>query len=226
MAPHKVAPPDTSMKNPWLVIPEADYVGHMSSPDVGQRWVLNRLLHETVEALRPRAMLWLGCANGNGLEHIDPDVTTRVTAIDINPAYLRSLAARYPTLAFTLELHNADLSDCAFERDAYDLVHAALVFEYLDWRSLLPRLAEALRTGGALSVILQRESATIPAVTPSRFASLKQLESILHFVDPEDLVKCAGAASLLPGVRRTETLPSGKAFEVVHLVKQSGPAAA
>jgi hypothetical protein len=40
------------MRNPWLDIPEADYVGHMSSPVVNQRPVLNRLLREALQRVR------------------------------------------------------------------------------------------------------------------------------------------------------------------------------
>jgi len=40
------------MSNPWLEIPEADYVAHMSSPAVGQRPVLSRLLGEALERVR------------------------------------------------------------------------------------------------------------------------------------------------------------------------------
>ena len=44
------------MNNPWLDISEADYVGHMSSPAVGQRPVLGRLLGDTLETVRPNTL--------------------------------------------------------------------------------------------------------------------------------------------------------------------------
>jgi hypothetical protein len=40
-------------RNPSLDIPESDYVGHMSSPEVDQYRVLNRLLREVLIAVRP-----------------------------------------------------------------------------------------------------------------------------------------------------------------------------
>jgi hypothetical protein len=66
------------MSNPWLDIPEADYIGHMNSPAVGQRPVLGRLLGEALETVRPKVVLVLGCSTGNGLEHVNPAVTSRI----------------------------------------------------------------------------------------------------------------------------------------------------
>jgi hypothetical protein len=45
------------MKNPWLDIAEGDYVGHMSSPAVNQRPVLNRLLRDALARIQPRPPL-------------------------------------------------------------------------------------------------------------------------------------------------------------------------
>ena len=71
--------------NPWLDIPETDYVAHMCSREVDQYRVLNRLLRDVLATVRPETVLVLGCSSGNGLEHIDPAVTSRVAAVDINP---------------------------------------------------------------------------------------------------------------------------------------------
>jgi hypothetical protein len=76
------------MTNPWVNIAEADYLGHMSGPAVGQQPVLSRLFGKVLEAIRPTTALLLGGPTGNGLEHIDPAVTDRVVVIDINPTYL------------------------------------------------------------------------------------------------------------------------------------------
>jgi hypothetical protein len=76
------------MCNPWLDIPELDYVGHMSSPTVNQRPVLSRLMGDALESVSPRTMLVLGGSTGNGLEHVNPEVTSQVTVVDLNPAYL------------------------------------------------------------------------------------------------------------------------------------------
>lgn len=205
--------------NPWLNIPAGDYVGHMSHPAVGQRAVLNRLLRDALADVRPQNLLVTGCSTGNGLEHVNPAVTERVTVVDINPSYLQQLANQFSNAGFSLEIRCVDVSEAVFEPNGVDLMHAALVLEYVDWKPLLPRLASALTPGGVLSVVLQRPSSASPAVTPTQFASLRLLESQFHFVDAESLIEAAATLGLTVRLRRTEPLPSGKAFEVLRFVR-------
>jgi SAM-dependent methyltransferase len=207
--------------NPWLGIPEADYFGHMSSPNVGQYGVLNRLLRDALTTATPGTLLVLGCSAGNGLEHVDSAITSRVVAVDINPEYLKRLAERFPQPGFELQLQCADLDDCQWAPATFDLVHAALVFEYVDWAALLQQVAVALRPAGMLSVVLQRPSPDQPAVTPSPFSSLQSLASIFRFVDPGALAVQARSNRLEAVSQRTEVLSSGKAFEVIRFRRDS-----
>jgi SAM-dependent methyltransferase len=209
------------MRNPWLDIPDADYVGHMSSPTVGQRPVLSRLMGEALESVQPETMLVLGCSTGNGLEHVNPAVTSRVAVVDLNPEYLLRLGEQYPDPGFMLDVQCADLAEVVLEPEGFDLVHAALVLEYIDWLSLLPRVASTLKPGGVLSVVLQLPSASTPAVTPSAFVSLQSLESLFHFVEPAALVEVARGEGLRLSNRRTEPVTAGKAFEVLRFVKHA-----
>lgn len=209
------------MHNPWLEIPEADYVGHMESALVGQRPVLRRLFREILELRRPQHVLLLGSTDGNGLEFVDGEVTSRVSCVDINPVYLDILRLRFPEPDFALDLHCADLLEHTFEPASFDLVHAALVFEYLDWRTLLPRLVEALRPNGTLSLILQRPSATAPAVTATPFTSLRRLETLFNFVEGDALARQAATLGLTLEDRRVAPLPGGKSFDVFQLSRRS-----
>lgn len=204
------------MHNPWLDIPVADYEGHMGSPEVGQSAVLGALLGEALKEFRPRDLLLPGCATGNGLAQVDPEVTRRVVAVDINPEYLGELRRRYPAPGFELQAQCADVMACTFAQETFDLVHCALLLEYTEWRSLVPALARAIRDGGALQVVLQLPSVERPAVTPTRFASLRRLDPLFRFVEPAALVKCARECALALESQRTETLRSGKAFAVLR----------
>ena len=210
------------MRNPWLDIPEADYIGHMSSPAVGQRPVLSRLIGDALATVRPKVVLVLGCSTGNGLEHVDPAVTSRVVVVDVNPSYLTRLQERFPNPRFELDVRRGDVNDIELGREEYDLVHAGLFLEYVDWSTLLPRLALTLTPGGVLSVVLQLPSASIPAVTPTTFTSLQALESLFRFVEPTALVDAAAGEGLQLEFRRTEELPAGKSFEVLRFVKAPG----
>ena len=209
------------MRNPWLDIPEADYVGHMSSPTVGQRPVLGRLLGEVLETVLPNVVLVLGGSTGNGLEHVNPTVTSRVVVVDVNPTYLIRLRERFPNPAFELDLWCGDVIEIGLGRQVFDLVHAGLIFEYVEWPVLLPRIAAALRPGGVLSVILQAPSASSPAVTPTPFTSLRKLESLFRFVEPTTLVDAARGEGLNLHARHTEALPAGKSFDGFRFIKDA-----
>ena len=173
------------MSNPWLEIPEADYVAHMGSLAVGQRPVLSRLLRETLHSVRPNALLLLGCSTGNGLEHVNPALTSRVVVVDVNPEYLSRLREGFPNPGFELDVRCGDLNDTEFERDAYDMVHAALLFEYVEWPVLLPRIAMALRPGAVLSVVLQVPSTSSAAVTPNVLHECAEVGVAVSVCEPD-----------------------------------------
>jgi SAM-dependent methyltransferase len=207
------------MRNPWLDIPAADYVGHMSSPEVDQLAILSRLLREALERFRPRDLLLLGCSTGNGLVHVDPAVTRRVTGVDINPEYLAYITEQFPNPGFELTLHCADVMTYAFTPDAFDLVHCALLFEYLEWPRLIRELSKTTRIGGGLSVVVQRPSDALPAVTRTAYLSLGRLEPLFHFVETTSVVVQAHSCGFELQAQRTEPLNSGKAFDVLHFQK-------
>src|SRR5687768_17647282 len=94
--------------NPWLALPLEDYEGHMGSAGANQLAALADLFGEALVRLRPRSVAVLGVAGGNGLQHVDGTLTTRVVGIDLNPAYLAATRARFPDLS-GLELHCLDL---------------------------------------------------------------------------------------------------------------------
>jgi SAM-dependent methyltransferase len=123
---------------------------------------LARIFGEVVAAARPRSIALLGCATGNGLEAVDPAVTSRVVGVDLNPEYLALARRRHAALGEALDLRCADLLACALEPAAFALVHAALVFEHLDPAALAASIAAWLapRAGwlaprGICSVVLQ-----------------------------------------------------------------------
>ena len=74
--------------NPWLDIPLEDYERHMSHHLVGQSILLNSLTKKYLDETKPETAVFLGIAGGNGLEHIDTNITRSVYGIDINQDYL------------------------------------------------------------------------------------------------------------------------------------------
>lgn len=208
--------------NPWLCIPAADYEGHMGPEGVGQLAVLADLLGQACQELRPRRVLVLGCATGNGFERVDPKATDWLTGVDLNPAYLAVARARHAaTWRDRLQLIHADLADLALPPRSQDLVFAGLIFEYLALEPLLARVATWLAPGGACEVVLQLPSEATAAVTPTRFESLRRLATLIRLVPPESLLAAAERSGLRVGAPRVVPLPLDKRFLVQRL---TGPA--
>jgi len=189
----------------------------MGSPAVGQLPLLAGAFRSALARCRPGALLVLGCANGNGWEHIDPAVTRTVVGIDINAEYLAILRDRFPEPGYDLTLRCEDLATADLPTSAFDLVHGALILEYVDWRALVPKLACALRPAGTLSVVLQLPSPTCLAVTPSAFASLLRLEPLFRFVETEEFLEAAKSSGLTLQERREMVAARDKAFLVLVL---------
>jgi len=198
--------------NPWLALPLEDYEGHMGSAAVSQLAPLADLFGEALVRLRPRSVAVLGVAGGNGLQHVDGTLTTRVVGIDVNPAYLAATRARFPDLR-GLDLRCADLErDDLPEVEPVSLVHAALVFEHAGTGRCLDTAVRLVAEGGHLAVVLQLPSETLDPVTPSAFASMATLAGDFAFVDPHRLRRVLAQRGLRLTHQARLTLSTGKAF--------------
>lgn len=148
------------------------------------------------------------------LEYINKDATRRVTAIDINPEYLEILRQRCEGCVPGLEIVEADLETCTLENQAYSLIFAGIVFEYLEPRILLPRIANWLRLGGVMVSILQLPAKHLKRVSETPYTSLKNLNSIMKLISPQEFKSRANDAGLQEIDAKTVTLESGKSFYI------------
>lgn len=171
--------------NPWSVIQAADYERHMGPHGLDQLGPLAAVFQEVVLASQPDRLLLVGCATGNGLEHVDPSVTRRIVAVDVNLQYLGIARQRFFHLGPRLELYNADITGFRSPPASFDLVHAALVLEYLHPEVLVRRISEWLAEKGTCSVVLQLPGGE-PPEAPSR--ALQLVTRAARLVAPEDLI--------------------------------------
>jgi SAM-dependent methyltransferase len=208
-----------SDRNPWLDIPSAEYQAHMQSPDVAQSAVLAELAGIALRVAQPASLLVLGCGTGNGLQLIDDQVTKRVTCIDINPAYLSELATRFPAPGHDRALIEMDLNTGALPPGPFDLVHAPFVFEFVDWRPLVAKIAAVLAPGGLFTVVIQRESRTVAARTPTPYFTLRRLDALFSYVDPLDLGAVATDSGLTLASQRDVMLPRQKSFTLLTFAR-------
>jgi SAM-dependent methyltransferase len=208
------------MRNPWLDISLSDYEGHMASPEVAQAPMLAGVLADLMKAHRPRSVAVIGCAGGNGFGWIDRAQTARVVGVDINPDFLAEARRRFDGAFDELELICADV---AGDPDPLtfapvDLIFAALVFEYVDPRVVVPRLAARLNPGGRLVVLLQLPAFGLPAITSTAGARLAALAPLLRLVPFETIAGAARAAGLTSSGAMQINLPTGKNFQLSSFV--------
>jgi len=198
-------------RNPWLDVPGEEYEAHMGSPGVQQLEYLARIFAEVLTSYRPEALAVPGCATGNGFEHI-PAGASRVVGVDFNPQYLATLRQRFQSALPTLELVCEDVVSCDLGQRSLDLVHAALIFEYVNPATIINRVEPWLRPGGTLSVVLQLPTSTGRAVSDTPYESIAALEAVLTLVEPSVVRALAGRCGLDEIESRTDTLASGKQF--------------
>jgi ubiquinone/menaquinone biosynthesis C-methylase UbiE len=202
------------MSNPWLGIPLADYEGHMASPTIGQAQLLSEVFATALRQYAPRSVAVLGCAGGNGLDRISSEVTERVVGVDINPDYVLHARTRFDHRIPQLELLVGDVQEDELAFAPVELVFAGLLFEYVDPEAVLAKVRAMLCQGGILLTVLQLPSAAIAQITPSPFASLGALSSVMRLVPPRRLGQLAEALGYQETETQTLEAAGGKAFQV------------
>ena len=202
------------MRNPWLDIPLADYEGHMALPNIGQAQLLSDVFASALSKYEPRSVAVLGCAGGNGLDRISSKVTKRVVGVDLNPDYLLRTRKRFDHRIPLLELLLGDVQKDDFSFAPVDLVFAGLLFEYVDAQAVLAKIRSMLCPGGTLLTVVQLPSTTIAEITPSQFASLGALSSLMRLLSPKLLTQFAAAHGYDETEAQTLEAAGGKEFQV------------
>ena len=197
--------------NPWLEIPLDEYEGHMRAPGVEQLGVLSELFASALATSQPRSIAVLGIAGGNGLEAVNPSVTTRVVGVDINPLYLEATGRRFEAI-LNLELHCLDLASQEVDIAPAGFVHAGLIFEHAGTDRCLDNALTMLGHDGGLSAILQLPSTAAHEVGPSPFPAMSKLAGAFSLVNPDGLTEELMTRGLELVHHATRPLPSGKSF--------------
>jgi len=217
--------PQRGGTNPWLSIPASDYEAHMRSPAVRQLQFLSDVFRRLLVTYRPSSIAVLGCATGNGFEHLRSCPAQRVVGIDINPRYLDALRDLYQGEVGGLELVCSDIASCELAPASVDLVSCALFLEYVDPAVVVEKASRWLTPAGVLAVVIQLPSAGRGMVTATPFASLKRLESIMRLVDPQEFRVLAERHGLRLASSRTVRLETGKEFlDAEYHLRQPPPA--
>jgi hypothetical protein len=203
--------------NPWLRIPLEDYERHMSHHLVGQSVLLNSLTKKYLNEIKPERAVFLGIAGGNGLEHIDINITKSVIGIDINPDYLNTAFKRYNHTIASLQLMNLDIIKNSESICKADFIWAALVLEYTGIEKALEFCTNNIRKDGHLVISIQSNN-NKQSVSPTGIESIKKVGEIFSIVSPEMLLsKTAEKGYRLIGKEEND-LPNGKSIITFHFV--------
>jgi SAM-dependent methyltransferase len=200
-----------STPNPWTVVPAADYERHMGAEGADQLAPLAAIFQEVYLAAQPDRLLVLGCATGNGLEHVDPAVTQRIVGVDVNLQYLGVARQRFFHLGPRLELFCSEAEKFRAQPGTFDLVHAALIFEYLHPEVLVRKIAEWLAPDGTCSVVLQLPGGEAPAA-PTK--TMQLIAKAMKLVPPDELTRLFEHYGLHRKRAKTVPLRHGKSFWV------------
>ncbi|MCL4547344.1 MAG: methyltransferase domain-containing protein [Bacteroidetes bacterium] len=205
-------------QNPWLNISAEDYEGHMSAPNVMQLQMLSKIFEDVLNEFSPKSIAVLGCTTGNGFEHLIGRNIEQIVGVDISPEYICVCKERYAEKLPQLQLICGDLAAINFPLLTFDLIHAALIFEYVNVDELLNKISKWLKPDGVLSVVLQLPSENSSPVSETQFQSLKLLNPLIKLIDPEEFKKMAQSYGLEEIKNDKIKLASGKSFSVTKYV--------
>jgi hypothetical protein len=208
-----------SPHSPWLEIPLADYERHMSSPSVAQAALLADTLRRLAETYRPKSLALLGSAGGNGLECIDPLVTRRVVAVDLNAAFLEACAVRHAARFDKFETVHCDLSDGLPFTDPVELAVAALVIEYVELDSFLDYAPSLVTNDGRTAFVFQDHDGRESPVTGSGVLSVQALGQAHSPVDVAKVMDVLQSRGMVVEERRVVASAPGKRFTLLVMAK-------
>jgi hypothetical protein len=201
-------------ESPWLSTSLADYEAHMSLPQVGQAQLLAGLVGEFAAAARPGSFALAGCAGGNGLDRLDPSVTRRVAAIDLNPQFVAATAGRFASRFERFESLVGAIPDPAIAFPPVAMLFAGLLFEYVEIEPALAWMFARLEAEGLLVTALQLPNPSMPSVTPSPYTSLESLAPVFAYRSAtalRDAALALGAVETHSSIRRAS---GGKDFAI------------
>ena len=176
--------------------------------EIGQAQALEFIFAEAYARFSPRVLCVLGCGTGCGFACVDPASTERVVAVNLNRKYLQLARERNPQLEPVAEWRCAHVESLSFPGRTFDMVHAALLLEYIEWRPAVAKIAGWLKKDGVFSVVLQLPRGRM--ITRTRYKTIPLLRPVHRLVPPRQFLACARRSGLNPVHTREVPLPGGK----------------
>jgi SAM-dependent methyltransferase len=204
---------ERARRSGWLDVPAASYDAHMSDASVGQAQLLSAEFADALYRMQPKSVAVLGAATGNGFEHLVERAADRVVAVDINPEYLAILAERFGAALPGLQTAVVDVMDPGSLAGGFDLIWAALIFEYVDPPTLVANCAGWLNPGGVLAALLQQPTRHPTKVSASPWQKdLAAIEPELSLVELDAFAEWTADAGLRAEAGAHMVEVNGKGF--------------
>jgi len=197
------------VKNPWLEISISDYVNHMRSPEVMQYQLINECFKYEYNKFNPKRIFVPGCTIGNGFEYINWESVESITALDINCEYLSILKDKFKKNK-KLEIINDDLLIFKPGIRKFDLIFAALIFEYVDLISALKKMKKMMHTSSILFSMTQLPGKI--KVTKTKYKALEKLSPVMHLITEIEFQHSLKEQGFYIKKRELKILKSGKSF--------------
>jgi predicted TPR repeat methyltransferase len=195
--------------NPWMEIPIDDYEQHMSHSSVGQLSLLSSLTKKYLTKIKPATCLFIGIAGGNGLEHIDNDISKNVIGIDINQKYLDVSFKRYRDRIDSLRLLELDITKNTNQICSADFIWAALILEYIGIDKCLEFSKNNILPGGHFIATIQSNN-NLQSVSPTGIESVKKAGLIFKVIEPKTMLDKAKVFGFTHIGSEENHLPNGK----------------
>lgn len=196
------------MGNPWEEINLSDYEKHMSLASVFQLQAMNEIMKDQFCSYPVRSVMILGIAGGNGLEHVDKHVLTKVYGVDINRSYLDACSARYPGLQGVLETICADLSKDTAALPQADLLVANLLIEYIGYECF-QKAVQRVNPQYVSCVIQVNTGASFVSDSPYIHV-FDRLDEVHHQMEEHALDHAMSQLRYKKKARAEKELPNGK----------------
>lgn len=198
-------------RNPWLDISISDYVNHMSSSEVMQYQLINECFKDVLNKYEPKKIFVPGCTIGNGFENIKWENIESIVALDINPEYISLLRNRYPDEK-KLILVNEDFNKYNPGKNKFDLIIAALFFEYVELSESLLKLKSMMNKTSIMFSMIQLPDEKQNKVTRTEYKSLEKLSHIMNLHSAEKFKKELDKCGFYIRSEIQKTLENGKSF--------------
>lgn len=196
--------------HPFLELPLDIYEKHMSLDGVRQLQTLNSIMKRQLDCYVVPAVMILGIAGGNGLEHIDTRKYRRVYGVDINGDYLDACRARYPALDGVFEAVCLDLTRADAVLPETPLVIADIVVEYIGYKAFVRGIRSAAPE--YISAVLQVNEDDVFVSRSPYSRAFDRVSEIHQPVDEQGLTEALTDIGYSKILTEAFPLPNGKKF--------------